>query len=314
MPASPTGDRLAGCTAASGVESVRGPGRWKVGRPCERAGVDLRAQRWREVGPSPIPADDQLARRRADHPDDFAPAGRAPHHRAPSPSGRRVTLGAVTGHPPTHGRRAGTGRADGPRAGKPTAADAHADHAHARDDYASDEHVDKPRAGEQGWAALHGGIRPSALVRIWLRGVQRLAAGSVARVSPDALSAAGIAAAGGAAIVAAQGGRWPLVAAALVVLAGVLDGLDGAVALHTGRARPLGAVVDAMADRVGDLLLVATLAVLGAPPAWCVAAGALTLLHEYLRARAGAAATDDGRDRCGRRVRVGAAALARRSR
>ena len=89
--------------------------------------------------------------------------------------------------------------------------------------------------------------------------------------------------------VAAQGGRWPLAAAALVVLAGVLDGLDGAVALHTGRARPLGAVVDAVADRLGDLLLVATLAVLGAPPAWCVAAAALTMLHEYLRARAGAA-------------------------
>lgn len=165
----------------------------------------------------------------------------------------------MTGHPPTHGRRTGTARAD------------------------------QPRAGEQGWAALHGGIRPSALVRLWLRGVQRLAAGPIARVSPDALSAAGVAAAGGAAVVAAQGGRWPLVAAVLVVLAGVLDGLDGAVALRTGRARPLGAVVDAVADRVGDLLLVATLAVLGAPPAWCVAAGALTLLHEYLRARAGAA-------------------------
>jgi CDP-diacylglycerol--glycerol-3-phosphate 3-phosphatidyltransferase len=180
----------------------------------------------------------------------------------------------VTGHPPTHGRRAGAARADGPRTGEPPAADAHS----------GDDH-----AGEQGWAALHGGIRPSALVRLWLRGVQRVAAGPVARVSPDVLSVAGVAAAGGAAVVAAQGGRWPLVAAALVVLAGVLDGLDGAVALHTGRARPLGAVVDAVADRVGDLLLVATLAVLGAPPAWCVAAGALTLLHEYLRARAGAA-------------------------
>ena len=75
------------------------------------------------------------------------------------------------------------------------------------------------------------------------------------------LSVAGVAAAGGAVAVAAQGGRWPLAAAALVVLAGVLDGLDGAVALHTGRARPLGAVVDAVADRLGDLLLVATLAV-----------------------------------------------------
>jgi CDP-diacylglycerol--glycerol-3-phosphate 3-phosphatidyltransferase len=118
--------------------------------------------------------------------------------------------------------------------------------------------------------------------------MQRLAAGPVARVSPDMLSVAGVAAAGGAAIVAAQGGRWPLVAAVLVLLAGLLDGLDGAVALHTGRARPLGAVVDAVADRIGDLLLVVTLALLGAPLPWCIGAGALTLLHEYLRARAGA--------------------------
>ncbi len=74
-----------------------------------------------------------------------------------------------------------------------------------------------------------------------------------------------------------------------MVLAGLFDGLDGAVALRTGRARPLGAVVDAMADRVGDLLLVAALAVLGAPPAWCVALAGLVLGHEYLRARAQAA-------------------------
>jgi CDP-diacylglycerol--glycerol-3-phosphate 3-phosphatidyltransferase len=125
---------------------------------------------------------------------------------------------------------------------------------------------------------------------VWLRGVQRLAAaGPVARVPPDALSVAGVAVGAAALGLAATGGRWPLLAAVLVVLVGVLDGLDGAVAVHTGRARPLGAVVDAMADRVGDLLLVATLAALGAPLPWCVAAGALTLLHEYLRARAGAA-------------------------
>ena len=200
----------------------------------------------------------------------------------------------MTGHPPTHGApgRYGPGkrprgrRAPGRR--QPTG-DADTAHAHTGDAHTGEPHTGDAHTGEQGWAALHGGIRPSALVRLWLRGVQRLAAGPVARVSPDALSVAGVAAAGGAAVVAAQGGRWPLVAAALVVLAGVLDGLDGAVALRTGRARPLGAVVDAVADRVGDLLLVATLAVLGAPPAWCVAAGALTLLHEYLRARAGAA-------------------------
>jgi CDP-diacylglycerol--glycerol-3-phosphate 3-phosphatidyltransferase len=170
----------------------------------------------------------------------------------------------MTGHPPTRGHRGG-----GHLVGGPTRAWS---------------------AGERGWSALHGGLRPSALVRVWLHGVQRIArTGPVSRMSPDVLSLAGVGVAGGATAVAAQGGRWPVVAAALVLLTGVLDGLDGAVALHTGRARPLGAVVDAAADRVGDLLLVATLAVLGAPPAWCVAAGALTLLHEYVRARAQAA-------------------------
>jgi CDP-diacylglycerol--glycerol-3-phosphate 3-phosphatidyltransferase len=72
----------------------------------------------------------------------------------------------------------------------------------------------------------------------------------------------------------------------LVVAAGVFDGLDGAVALGTGRARPLGAVVDAVADRVGDLLMVAVLGVLGAPVPVCAALAVLLLLHEYVRARA----------------------------
>jgi CDP-diacylglycerol--glycerol-3-phosphate 3-phosphatidyltransferase len=148
-------------------------------------------------------------------------------------------------------------------------------------------HPGEHRADGQDWSTLHGGLHPSALVRLWLRGVQGLAAtGPVSRVPPDVLSAAGVAALAAAATVA---GRWPLLTAALVVLAGVLDGLDGAVALHTGRARPLGAVVDALADRLGDLLLAATLAVLGAPVGWCAAAGVLTFLHEYLRARATAA-------------------------
>ena len=156
---------------------------------------------------------------------------------------------------------------------------------HPADKYhAGEHHAGEHRADEQGWSARHGGLAPSAPVRLWLRGVQRLAAtGPVARVPPDVLSAAGVLALVTAVATAA---RWPLLAAVLVVLAGVLDGLDGAVALHTGRARPLGAVVDALADRVGDLLLAALLAVLGAPAGWCVAVAALTLLHEYVRARA----------------------------
>jgi phosphatidylglycerophosphate synthase len=150
--------------------------------------------------------------------------------------------------------------------------------------------VARARTGLPGWSRLHAGVVPGRLGRSWLSAVQGLAAlRPVARIPPDALSAAGVLAAAGALLAASAGGAWALLSAVLVVVSGLLDGLDGAVALHTGRARPLGAVVDAMADRLGDLLLAATLVALGAPAGWCVAAAALVFLHEYLRSRAQAA-------------------------
>lgn len=147
--------------------------------------------------------------------------------------------------------------------------------------------MDDADSGIEGWSALHGGVEVSGVVGWWLRMVQRLAATPpIARIPPDALSAAGVLALAGGFAAAAAGARWPLLTVALLLLAGLLDGLDGAVALGTGRARPLGAVVDATADRVGDLLLAGSLVVLGAPVGWCVAAAALVLLLEYVRARA----------------------------
>lgn len=139
----------------------------------------------------------------------------------------------------------------------------------------------------EGWSAQHGDLEPSRLVRGWLRGVQALARGPLRRVPPDALSALGVVTGAGAVAVAVAG--VPAAAVVLVVLTGVLDGLDGAVALATGRARPLGAVVDAMADRLTDLALAGVLLALGGTPALVVAWAALVLLHEYLRARANAA-------------------------
>ncbi|MEV3905092.1 CDP-alcohol phosphatidyltransferase family protein [Mycobacterium sp. NPDC050551] len=140
-------------------------------------------------------------------------------------------------------------------------------------------------ADDEGWSARHDGVRPSPVVRGWLRMVRALAAGPVLRIPPDVLSVTGVLALG-AALAAVAGPGWPAVAVPLIAAAGVLDGLDGAVALRTGRARPLGAVVDAMADRLGDLLLGGVLLALGAPPAWVAAALALVFLLEYLRARA----------------------------
>ncbi|MFD9698273.1 CDP-alcohol phosphatidyltransferase family protein [Lentzea sp. NPDC059081] len=137
-----------------------------------------------------------------------------------------------------------------------------------------------------GWSRLHGeDVSASRLVVGWLRFVHALAR-PFDRVHPDVLSAAGVVVAGSAVAAAAAGGRWALLALLLVVGTGVLDGLDGAVALRTGRVRPLGAVVDAVADRLADLALVLVLLVLGAEAWWCAAIGATVLLHEYARAKA----------------------------
>jgi CDP-diacylglycerol--glycerol-3-phosphate 3-phosphatidyltransferase len=115
--------------------------------------------------------------------------------------------------------------------------------------------------------------------------VRVVASGPVLRIPPDVLSTLGVLALAGAwAVVATT--RWPGFAVPLVIAAGLLDGLDGAVALRTGRARPLGAVVDSVADRVGDLLLGAVLVALDAPWGWVLAALGLVVLLEYVRARA----------------------------
>lgn len=137
-----------------------------------------------------------------------------------------------------------------------------------------------------GWSRLHGeDVSGNRLAVGWLRFVHGLAR-HFDRVPPDLLSVAGVLVAAAAAGVAWLGGAWPFAALLLVVASGVLDGLDGAVALRTGRARPLGAVVDAVADRLSDLCLVAVLFVLGAPAWSCAALAAAVLFHEYARAKA----------------------------
>ena len=87
-------------------------------------------------------------------------------------------------------------------------------------------------ADDSAWSELHGGVRPSPVVRGWLRMVRALAAGPVTRIPPDVLSAAGVLTLV-AAWAAVTGPGWTLLVVPLVLAAGVLDGLDGAVALRT---------------------------------------------------------------------------------
>ncbi|CAN5254154.1 CDP-alcohol phosphatidyltransferase family protein [soil metagenome] len=137
------------------------------------------------------------------------------------------------------------------------------------------------------WATLHGGHDPRTFppTRIWL-GLAHAAARPMARVSPYVVTVAGMLAAG---LVPATAARWPLLAAAAVLLSGFLDSLDGAVAIGHGRESRLGFVLDSVADRLSDSAYVVALWVLGAPGWLCVLAGGLAALQEYVRARAGAA-------------------------
>jgi phosphatidylglycerophosphate synthase len=124
----------------------------------------------------------------------------------------------------------------------------------------------------------------------WLSVVHVLARPFVRlRVPPDLLTLLGLLVAVSAAGAAAAGGLWVYVAVIVVVASGVLDNLDGAVAVLSERVTPWGQVLDSAVDRCCDGLYLVALWAVGAPGVVCVGAGAAMGLAEYVRARAGAA-------------------------
>lgn len=140
------------------------------------------------------------------------------------------------------------------------------------------------------WAGLHGGAAVTGVVGGWLSVSRTLAAPlAAARVPPSAVTVAALVTGLLAVVPAAARGRWALLAAALVALSGVLDGLDGAVAVLAGRVSRWGYVLDSVCDRVAELGFAGALYAAGAPGWLAVAGAAAGWLQEYLRARAVAA-------------------------
>jgi phosphatidylglycerophosphate synthase len=140
------------------------------------------------------------------------------------------------------------------------------------------------------WSRLHGDVAPTGLVGWWLRYAYRLAVPLVRlRVGPDAVTVLGLLVAVAVLPPASAGGRWPLLGVLLVLVSGVLDNVDGAVAVLTGRTTRWGFVLDSLCDRVSDAAYAAALALAGGPWAIAVAGAALAWLHEYARARAAVA-------------------------
>ena len=137
------------------------------------------------------------------------------------------------------------------------------------------------------WGALHGGLDPrtSIPVQAWLTVVYVLSRPLVAlRLSPDMVTVLGM--------LVALCVPWLVVqdqlfaAGAVALIAGVIDNLDGAVAVMTGKSSKFGYVLDSVADRVGDTALLVGLGLAADTPWPAVAAAFLAFLQEYARARA----------------------------
>ena len=102
------------------------------------------------------------------------------------------------------------------------------------------------------WAELHGGLDPRTSIPVqgWLTVTYVLAKTLVLlRMSPNAVTMLGM-------LVALSVPYWVVtdrlfVAGVVALVAGLIDNLDGAVAIATGRSSDFGYVLDSVADRVG---------------------------------------------------------------
>lgn len=135
------------------------------------------------------------------------------------------------------------------------------------------------------WTQLHGGIQPRGVVRSWL-GLAHFLARPFFRFSPNAISTLSVVAACVVTEHIRDGSHSLGLDALFVVAIGMLDSLDGVVAVCTNRVTQWGAVVDSVADRVVDFLLVVMLVQVGAPIPLAAMALTASFVLEYMRARA----------------------------
>jgi len=137
------------------------------------------------------------------------------------------------------------------------------------------------------WATLHGGLDPrtSIPVQAWLTITYLLARPlALLRLSPNAVTILGL-------LIGLTVPVWVLrdqlfLAGAVALAAGIIDNLDGAVAIMTDKSSDFGYVLDSVADRVGDVALLVGLGLAADNPWPAVAAALLSFLQEYTRARA----------------------------
>jgi CDP-diacylglycerol--glycerol-3-phosphate 3-phosphatidyltransferase len=147
------------------------------------------------------------------------------------------------------------------------------------------------------WQLLHGGYDPrgaTVWVRFWLTLVYRIARPLARRgVQPDVVTLSSLWFAFAVFVPASAGGYWPILAGWVLVASGLLDTLDGCVAVLEDRTSKWGYVLDSLVDRLNDVVYLAAVVSVGAPLPLAIAVGVGFFLLEYARARAGNAGGDE---------------------
>ena len=125
---------------------------------------------------------------------------------------------------------------------------------------------------------------------------------SAMRVRPGTLTAVGVAASVVTPLITQRGGGYVAVAALLVLVTAGTDVARAALTVHTGPRSARGQVFDALGARVAEGGWLWAFYAMGAMGGVVVIAGALSWLHEYVRARAvSAGMTEPGMQTLGER-------------
>ena len=142
------------------------------------------------------------------------------------------------------------------------------------------------------WSRLHGDAQVRGIVRWWLVISFRIA--SLLRrlhITANAMTLIGVVISISL-VTTLLGGRSEeslplLVSLSLLVISLAADGIDGSLALLTGKESRLGAALDAIADRVVEALWAYTFVLIGADFRVVMVAWLIAQTQEYIRARLG---------------------------
>lgn len=133
------------------------------------------------------------------------------------------------------------------------------------------------------WSKIHGDAQVTGIVKGWLN-ISYLITKLLAkiRISPNGLTIFGLVF--GVLLYLNSQSIW---APILLVLSLICDGLDGSLAIITGKSSKWGAILDSVIDRLTEVFWVLALYSLGINLNLLIAVLILSTVQEYLRARAG---------------------------